>query len=481
VLDQYGVNLDTLFVYYDQRHTEATDVVQKDNARNVCTIGLKTTKRDLYQGIMRLRKYKLQGVHQEVNFVIDSKVRETLFVGSDLKAEKLIDVVTIIQEREDQKRSFKTFFHRIDAAFNDAIFDLLEKHKDDEKKVEKLKKFFEKYCVNPSAYEQFAALTTSEDSKLHLLKYIESKCKFFKKNTGFLMIPKELSKVLKEIKVAIDKTTTFQEKVKTKAEGSLGQEQTQQKEVQQEQQKEVEQESLLPREAEERGRSFEYKVKPKILALSDHYTSRSSLSLVSKKYDADLFRGLNATENWLHALDKKHKINHPYQLRAEYLLLEKKQIDTPSGQQIQLVPTLLSPYDYDLYKKGVKSLSPYSVIGFAKPDEEGNFNALLKFEGGDEDDLITEDDNSSLTSVYKQVAFINADISYLKAEIGRGKIHLKDKDILFLRKRIMFWHYRSKYDYESYDLANLEYNEIDKFLKTSFASVRENSLYPQMM
>ena len=67
------------FIIYDNVHTTGTDIANDINARAAVTIGAKTTRTDLFQGIARMRKLK-QG--QRVDFIIEESVarliRETL-------------------------------------------------------------------------------------------------------------------------------------------------------------------------------------------------------------------------------------------------------------------------------------------------------------------------------------------------------------------------------------------------------------------
>jgi hypothetical protein len=56
-IEKNGISPESTFVYYDESHSEATDILQKEDAINVISLNHKTIRRSFLQGMLRLRGY----------------------------------------------------------------------------------------------------------------------------------------------------------------------------------------------------------------------------------------------------------------------------------------------------------------------------------------------------------------------------------------------------------------------------------------
>jgi hypothetical protein len=281
-----------------------------------------------------------------------------------------------------------------------------------------------------------------------------------------VILPQSVSEKLQEVKKSINKTNSFPRTVKSRIQGSSGQEQTQQNEQLQEEEQQVQKATNLVKDRVVMAPAFVFKKDSPVFELSQYYASNrisSGLSLV-KGYDDVLFKGISATENWLRPKRKKTKLNDPLQLRAEYLLIKKEKVEGEIKTEI----IIISPYDYDLYKTSKKELPNGSFIGYAKPDLEGNFETLMS----SREDGLSEDEKIKLKRAYRQCAMINFDIEYIKKEIVRrdDPYKLNELDLMFLRERIK--HFSS----ESYD-----YEEVLEFIDSMRLNMQTTKLYPRMV
>ncbi len=427
-LAAFGVKLETLFVYYDQRHSEATDVVQLPNRHNVLTFGLQTTKRDLFQGIMRLRKYKEKQVHQEITFAIEEKTRDKLFGDQEMTTDSLIQKAKEIEKKETELRTYRTYYHRINAAFFEVIEEYMAAHVKDTKKIAPLRRFFLHYLIDPNPYKQFGGISGISDPLKELHQYRKARQKQFSALYPEA-IPKTLLAKLDEIEKKAKESPHLPKEVPAKKSFALGQTQQQEQKQEQEVRQEVEQRQettrVLPTPPE--GSRFVERVDFKRIDLSSHFGSWiHHYHLISKKFESELFQGLYASENFVHTYTTAYPINHPNQKRAHYLLLERK-----DGH---LHPTVLSNYDYHNYRTGKKTLVEGSSICYWKPSKEG---ALQILQG--KDFQLTEKEEIQLKKIRLQIAFLNGNASYITDHHTDLGSPIEEKHLQFLKKRVEYW------------------------------------------
>lgn len=79
-----GLNASERFTYYDQPRTVGTDIAQGATAHALVTLGLNTTKRDWFQGVLRMRQPKTQSFTIVVPSVVLEKINTTTPTMSDL-------------------------------------------------------------------------------------------------------------------------------------------------------------------------------------------------------------------------------------------------------------------------------------------------------------------------------------------------------------------------------------------------------------
>jgi hypothetical protein len=451
-LASWGVeNLEELFVYFDERHCEAVDVEQLGKAKNVCTFNIHTTKRDFFQGIMRMRNYqgeKDPSTHQNALFVLDSSTNKALFGAAEHKTTPLdlIKKAKEIEAKEIAICSPRTYYHAIEAAFSAAIEEVLSQFVHSPKKLAELQSFFLYLVVDPSPSKQFGGVYVTKDSYLYFQDHIERRKQELQKIYPGKTLPKSLlqklekidqnlTKALKEIKYLALKTsykrTAFQ----------VGQEQ-QQKQRQQQQQEQKNQRYSMPNRPK-RGEIWEEKKNPKHCDLAAHYRSKNLFSspfssnyLVSESFDSRLLEGIQATENWLNTYTFTHALNHPSQKRAHFILLEKK--------EEKLIPTILSLYDYQAYVRNPETLPPESCVCTSQPFKNCSLTPCF---AGDRwsSDLFTGQEER-LKKLWIQLAFINANPFYIVTNYQDLGEPLNEKHLLFLRERIKYWRHFEDYD-----------------------------------
>lgn len=75
-LNATGLNKDERFTYYDQPRTVGTDIGQGANAHALVTLGINTTKRDWFQGVLRMRQPETQSFTIVVPDAVVEKMRQ---------------------------------------------------------------------------------------------------------------------------------------------------------------------------------------------------------------------------------------------------------------------------------------------------------------------------------------------------------------------------------------------------------------------
>ena len=127
-LQKHGILPDSTFVYYDECHTEATDIAQVGSAKNAILIDHKTTLRTALQGILRLRDFFNE---QSVEYVIaDNEKHHFLESFLEKNQESKITVSRVIEKGiENQAKLIvqekaKAYKQKIDNIFKEELFPL---------------------------------------------------------------------------------------------------------------------------------------------------------------------------------------------------------------------------------------------------------------------------------------------------------------------------------------------------------------------
>lgn len=445
VLKAWGVKLETLFVLYDQRHAEATDVVQLEDRRNAVTFGLRTTERDLLQAVMRMRKYKNKGKHQRATWVLDATTKQKLFGGKQLIIDDIIEKSKEIQKEETKGRAYRTYFHRINAAFLQTVEDYIGTHISDTGTRDKLQAFCLHHLVHPSAYTQFGGISKESTPILELQKFRKE---LWQQLAAIYPqpLPQKLTETLDQIEQKATQSPHLAKTVTARSRGIASddveeqshqlaqQEQGQQQEQRQEQEirQEVEQTQVSNRVLPQppTGKRYEELVDFQIIELSSHYGSSShEHHLISKSFEAELFSGLYASQNWVHTYETAYPLNHPDQKKATYLLLER-------GKE-RLKPTILSGYDYQNYRLGIKQLPPGSCICYWRPAKDG---ALQILKGGHFP--LNETETIQLAKIRLQIAFLNGNGVYIANHLSDFVTPPNEMHSRFLQKRVEYWQLR---------------------------------------
>lgn len=86
-LNATGLNTDERFTYYDQPRTVGTDIGQDTNAHALVSLGINTTKRDWFQGVLRMRQPETQSFTIVVpDAVMEKMQQEGAVVSTTLHA-----------------------------------------------------------------------------------------------------------------------------------------------------------------------------------------------------------------------------------------------------------------------------------------------------------------------------------------------------------------------------------------------------------
>ena len=127
-IQKHDIDPKSTFVYYDECHTEATDIFQSPEAMNAILIDHKTTLRTCLQGILRLRNFFNK---QSVEYVIADNEKHHF-----AKKEGVITVSHIMEKGvENQAKQIvqeegKAYKQKIDCIFKEALFQLALKEGD---------------------------------------------------------------------------------------------------------------------------------------------------------------------------------------------------------------------------------------------------------------------------------------------------------------------------------------------------------------
>ena len=145
---KYGINPKSTFVYYDEYHCEATDVVQNPDAINAISVGHKTTLRTFLQGMLRNRGYLGLG---DLEYVI-KKEEAHHFSGSEaLPTHEEILLQTVHnQATRLADLAFRTYKQKVDNALRQVALDLILQSKDVSHQQALMKQFRDVLVVTTS-------------------------------------------------------------------------------------------------------------------------------------------------------------------------------------------------------------------------------------------------------------------------------------------------------------------------------------------
>lgn len=103
-----GIDPMNVFVYYDQRHCEATDIRQRPDAINILTFDEKMPSRTLFQGTLRLRQF-FDG--QSILPMIAEKAQKCIPHGDQL--EGLLRQTLFSQARNKAQEAYRSYEQKI--------------------------------------------------------------------------------------------------------------------------------------------------------------------------------------------------------------------------------------------------------------------------------------------------------------------------------------------------------------------------------
>lgn len=430
VLDAFGVDRAKLFVYYDQRHCEATDVTQEQNRCNLITFGLNTTTRDLLQGVMRLRQY-VSG-KQSVFYVMEKSVKEKLFgMEKNPSVKDLIEQSEKTEKAFNEKRIYRSLFQRVDSI----ILSVAEKMVENQVNKHQLLNFFIKKVNGHSLYELFNGFLEDKDPKEMIKNYMK------KRKESFLELAKDLATqdVRDKIESEFRKINEYIESLSSKAEyltnpipsneSSLGSHQEVEQATQTQQATEKEQETQTETITERfcdnpiMGTPWEEKCDFKEVPVTKHYQPLCR----DLKIEGELFGDILVSENWARTFkEKAHSLNHPLQKRADYLLVRKK------SNSLQVV--VISGYDLQNYTLGKKKLkrdeaiissdrSPLGKIHFVKDNGPGSFN-------------LSRAQTVCLERSLVNIAYLNGNVKFIYDKFRKNELKLTSEHLSFLRLRV---------------------------------------------
>lgn len=156
------------FTYYDQRHTIGADVKQDPRAKAIVTVDKETLKKDLCQGVMRMRGF---AGAQTVDIVITPETKHAIRV--DANADIDINVITQNCENNEINRLFSDqFTGALQKIENVVAFDLknriLQINSADAKEKQRLHKIFEPFfiqSISEKMIESYGMIEVETDTK----------------------------------------------------------------------------------------------------------------------------------------------------------------------------------------------------------------------------------------------------------------------------------------------------------------------------
>jgi curved DNA-binding protein CbpA len=123
-IEKHGISAESTFVYYDESHCEATDIVQNEDAINIITVDHKIIRRSFLQGMLRLRGY-FKG--QDLEYVLP---QNELGHFSGTKDQipthaQLLEKTVINQAMRISEETLRSYKQKIDNAVRKVVIDCL--------------------------------------------------------------------------------------------------------------------------------------------------------------------------------------------------------------------------------------------------------------------------------------------------------------------------------------------------------------------
>ncbi|MGE4350017.1 MAG: hypothetical protein AB7D28_09650, partial [Candidatus Berkiella sp.] len=154
------------FTYYDQRHTIGADVKQDPRAKAIVTVDKETLKKDLCQGVMRMRGF---AGAQTVDIVITPETKHAISVdmGADIDA-----IIQNCENNEINRLLSDQFTGALQKIENVIAFDLKNKilqiDSSDAKEKQRLHKIFEPFfiqSISEQMIESYGMIEVETDTK----------------------------------------------------------------------------------------------------------------------------------------------------------------------------------------------------------------------------------------------------------------------------------------------------------------------------
>lgn len=239
-LEKHGIDPKSTFIYYDERHSEATDLPQIPDAVNLLSSNGSMILRDLLQGMLRARKYLEK---QDIEYVLhENTIKQLGIQGKPSFENAVLNPSIANQAQRKAKETYRSFLHKIDQV----LFKCAWEHVLDQQTPQEMIPLFKQYRTlflhssEVDCFKQYGHLLQKGFGLQVLEKYAQDRFQYWEQiqSDAFLreQVKNNLEQVLKNAA-----TCKFLPNLVTVKPSTLGLEQQVQI-IQQEIQKEVEQE-----------------------------------------------------------------------------------------------------------------------------------------------------------------------------------------------------------------------------------------------
>jgi Protein of unknown function (DUF3638) len=196
-LEKHGIDPKSTFIYYDECHSEATDLPQIPDAVNLLSSNGSMILRDLLQGMLRARGYLKK---QDIEYVIHENTIKQLGIQGKPTFENAVLNPSIVNQAERKaKETYRAFLHKIDQV----LFTCAWEHLLDT--PEQMNNLFNQYRTlflhnsEIDCFKQSGALLQKDFGLETLKKYAEERFQHWKQIQPDLLLQEKAEQALKQV------------------------------------------------------------------------------------------------------------------------------------------------------------------------------------------------------------------------------------------------------------------------------------------
>lgn len=168
---------DQWFTYFDQARSTGTDIAQAPNGRALATINKDTLRRDLVQGVMRMRDFYYG---QNVDYLLPKSVAESM--AKPLNIASVLDLCDKNQNKCMEQHHYLSTLRKLQNVYYQNLLNKLKKIKNKKKKLAAYQAFSALFVqeLEIDPIKQFLKVEISKDMSKILMEYDQNLQKIWK-------------------------------------------------------------------------------------------------------------------------------------------------------------------------------------------------------------------------------------------------------------------------------------------------------------